>query len=187
VERLAALAPCEVPPEPEPLEPVHAALDAVRRRDAAQAAVQAAEEELAAATRLLDAVGERSALAQAVIETGLGPLAQAASALLGEWGRQDAVSLAPLGLVRGERTVPWDGCSSGERTELALALGLAMLDRVKPPLRLVLVDNAECLDPLRLSAVLAGLRRARDAGLIHYAVVAGVLAEVPDGWEVHRL
>jgi DNA repair exonuclease SbcCD ATPase subunit len=188
--QLDAMAPVEVPAEPEDPEPLQRALYAIQQRDRALAELAEAQARALAGVRLLSVVGDRSPLAERVLSAGLAPLVQQAAVTLHELGREAGISLAPLGLVQANgRLVPWDGCSSGERTDLALALGVAMLARVRPPLRLVLVDNFECLDAERQRRVLDALQRLHAAGALHYAIVAAVAlsADPGAGWEVHDL
>jgi exonuclease SbcC len=170
------------PPAPPDVEALRQRLYRAQARDQAVATLARCEAAAAAAQELEAAVGERSPLADAVLEAGLEPLRALASRHSEAMGC-GLLSLSPLGMG----PVAWDACSSGERAALALSLGIAMLERLRPPLRLVLLDNAECLDPERRARVFAALAAARAEGCITHAVVAGVLPGAPDGWTHHRL
>ena len=148
-----------------------------------QARGEKASKALEAATLLEGVVGEKSPLSERVLEAGLGTLTEHVNGVLQAFDVESEVRLAPLGW--GD--IPWDGLSSGERTVLALAVGVAMLDTVEPPLRLVLLDNVECLDPDRRRKVLDGLAEMRRMGMITHAVAAGVVTDQLGGWQVIEL
>lgn len=79
----------------------------------------------------------------------------------------------------------YDAASTGEDAFLAVVLVAALVAAVRPPWRLLLVDNLEQLDDARRAALMDAIARPEIAGLFDNVIVAGCapFAEV-DGWQV---
>ncbi len=137
-------------------------------------------------------VGQDSALAAAILQTGFGSLVESADSLLEAIGR--GYRFMPpgeggLGLIRSGLALPWDVLSTGERTVLGLVMCLCLILTQHPEVPVVLIDNFEALDRHAQEGVLRILEPAYEQGMIANVIVAAVSLSAHPGpkWTITEL
>jgi exonuclease SbcC len=82
----------------------------------------------------------------------------------------------------------FDALSTGEQILLLIALMTTIIERINPPLKVLVIDNAENLDGGNLRRVLNGLTAAgANFGNIIFMGVFGIAPEDAPGWKVWNL
>lgn len=82
----------------------------------------------------------------------------------------------------------FDALSTGQQMIFLIAFLVAVLDRAKPPIKVLALDNIENLDETNLRNVLHGLDKLSDK--LDNILIAGVVDPhdiVPIGWTVHHI
>lgn len=128
-----------------------------------------AELHLLAAKALVEALGPKG-LQGELVKDALGPIQEDIQALLAAMGidrpfffkteSETGREVFQFGWVsQSGRELNFDALSTGQQLMLLVAVLTAIVDRAKPPLRVLAIDNIENLDRQNLSAVLDGLNQ----------------------------
>lgn len=181
-----------------------AGLTELRGKATAAASLAAAEQTQAQAKEALDAA---RALASAVgpsglgglaLKTGVGAMEQDVTDVLAQIGLPQRASfwmtseqgreVFDFGWSLGGTTVPFETMSTGERLLYTLAIATAFLQRSRPPVRVLLLDNIETLDRDNRDRLMGACHKLVEGGILDNVLAAGVVDEWEDaGWNVINL